>query len=108
MCVEVTRAAFAIHDGGSDLEARVRLGVLTALPGVAVPVASAILALADPEHYCVIDFRAWRAMFGEDRRDFSIPQYLAYRRPVLELASELGWTPQEVDLAIWAFDAAGG
>ena len=47
----ITQATFAIHDGDWRLKADLRLGVLTALRGVGVPVASAILALADPDRY---------------------------------------------------------
>ena len=101
----VTRAAFEIDDAGSDMEADVRIGLLAALPGVGVPVASAILALNDPDHYCVIDFRGWRAAFGERRSSFSNAQYLDYRRAMSLLGRELGWPVQEVDLAVWAHDS---
>jgi hypothetical protein len=101
----VTRAAFEIDDGGSDMEADIRLGLLSALPGVGVPVASAILAMNDPDHYCVIDFRGWRAAFGERRSSFSNVQYLAYRQAMSVLGRELGWPVQEVDLAVWAYDS---
>ena len=32
------------------------------LKGVQIPVASAILTVIYPEKYCIIDFRAWRAL----------------------------------------------
>jgi hypothetical protein len=57
----VTAAAFQLREPEWDYEAELRLGVLTALRGVGVPVASAILALAEPNRYCVIDFRGWRS-----------------------------------------------
>ena len=100
----ITRAAFEVDDGGSDYEAEVRLGVLMALPGIGIGVASAILALGDPARYCVIDFRGWRSVFAEERRDFWIPQYVEYRRAVKELAQALDWSVQETDLAAWAMD----
>ena len=100
----VTRAAFEIRRDNWPYEATVRLGILTALPGVGVPVASAILALTQPDRYCVIDFRGWRAVFGVDRRSFTVAQYLEYVRQVRRLAHELGWAVQEVDLALWEYD----
>lgn len=100
----VTRAAFAVKSDDRDNELVVRTGVLVALRGVGVPVASAILALADPDSYCVIDFRGWRAAYGELRRDFSIPQYRRYRNDVTALANRLRWSTQETDLAIWELD----
>jgi len=45
----------------------VRLGLLVALSGVGVPVASAALALTEPQQCCVVDFRGWRAVFEEKR-----------------------------------------
>jgi hypothetical protein len=66
----VTRAVFEVEDRGSEHEARVRLGLLSALPGVRVGIASAVLALAGPNPYCVIDFRGWRAIYGQEIREF--------------------------------------
>lgn len=100
----VTRAAFEIERGDWAYEATVRIGILTALPGVGVPVASAILALTQPDRYCVIDFRGWRAVFGVDRRSFSVANYLEYVAEVSRLARELGWPIQEADLALWEHD----
>ena len=65
---EATRAAFAIaHPTDPDRETMLRVAALTELGGVGIGIASAILALVDPEHYCVVDFRGWRAVFGEMR-----------------------------------------
>jgi hypothetical protein len=80
------------------------MGLLVALPGVGVPVASAVLALTDPERYCVIDFRGWRTVFDEERTAFSIRDYLRYRGEVARVAVNLGWPVQETDLAIWEYD----
>src|SRR6266487_561614 len=66
--------------------------------------AFAIAHPTDPEHYCVIDFRGWRAVFGEMRRSFSTRDYNKYLTAVRNLAEILGWTPQETDLAIWEYD----
>ncbi|MEW6742183.1 MAG: hypothetical protein AB1486_05450 [Planctomycetota bacterium] len=100
----VTRATFTVCCRDIAYELEVRLGLLVALRGVAVPVVSAVLALADPGRYCVIDFRGWRAMHGGDKHSFSIGDYRKYRHDVAELASELGWPVQETDLAIWEYD----
>jgi hypothetical protein len=39
-----------------------RVKILDRLEGVGVPVASAILTVVFPETYCIIDYRAWRAL----------------------------------------------
>lgn len=100
----VTEAVFKIVGPALEYECAVRLGLLVALPGVGVPVASAILALTEPQRYCVIDFRGWRAVFGVDRRVFSISNYLRYRSEVARVAVDLAWPVQETDLAIWECD----
>lgn len=100
----VTEAAFKIVESDLAYECTVRLGLLVSLPGVGVPVASAVLALTDPHRYCVIDFRGWRSVFGEDRRAFSITDYLRYRTELARIAADLGWPVQEADLAIWEYD----
>jgi hypothetical protein len=100
----ITQAAFAINESDPSYEAELRLGVLTSLRGVGVPVASAILAIAEPCRYCVIDFRGWRAVFDEDRRSFEPRDYIRYLDALRPVSADLGWPIQEVDLAIWALD----
>jgi hypothetical protein len=100
----ITAAAFSIRLDDLDYEAELRLGTLTSLRGVGVPVASAILALADPDRYCVIDFRGWRAVFGQGRSYFEAKEYKMYSSAIRKLATELGWPMQEVDLAVWHLD----
>lgn len=100
----VTTAAFSVCESDSDRELELKVGFLTALRGVGVPVASAVLALVEPDRFCVIDFRGWRAVFGTKRDVFGVPQYKEYLHEVRNLAAELGWPPQETDLAIWELD----
>jgi len=100
----ITKAALSIQESDWELEAHLRLGVLTSLHGVGVPVASAILALTEPERNCVIDFRGWRAVFNEERREFDTPAYILYLTKIRNLAQELGWPVQEADLAVWEYD----
>ena len=100
----ITQTAFQITHPDKEYEVELRLGILCLLRGVGVPVASAILALTFPEEYGVIDFRAWRQLFGEEKDNFTIEDYKQYLNKLRDLAKELGWTVQEVDLAIWAYD----
>ena len=57
----VTRAAFEVCAEDQDYELAIRVGILISLRAVHVPVASALLTLAAPDRYCVIDCRGWRA-----------------------------------------------
>jgi len=105
----VTGAALSIEHSDKDYEIELRFGILCSLRGVGVPVASAVLALVFPERYAVIDFRGWRQVFGEDKKDeFKVSDYKRYLREVQKLAQELGWLVQEVDLAIWEYDRING
>jgi len=54
----VSRVVLATRDE------RVRMERLTALTGVGVPMASAILTLIDPKRYGVLDIRAWQLLFA--------------------------------------------
>lgn len=100
----VTELAFQLTHPDSDIEVELKIGVLCLLKGVGVPVASSILALIFPEKYTVIDFRVWRQMFGELKNTFTINDYKRYLNEVEKIAVELGWSIQEVDLAIWEYD----
>jgi hypothetical protein len=99
-----TRLALDSEFNDEDSACKTRLNILMSLPGVGIGLASAILALAFPERYCVIDFRGWYQLFRQHRTAFSPADYVRYLRKVRILAEELGWTPQQVDVAIWEFD----
>ena len=100
----VTGLALAITHTDKEYELELRMSVLCALRGVGVPVASAILALVYPEEYAVIDFRVWRQVFNEEKRAFLIGDYKKYMQTIRQLANELGWSVQQIDVAIWEYD----
>ena len=100
----ITCAAFAITRSQVTEEAARRLKVLTCLDGVGVPVASAMLALVEPSRYCVTDLHGWRAMYLLHQTGFSIGDYLHYLMDVTLFSAQLGWSVQETDLALWAYD----
>ncbi len=104
----ITESVFRIQHENDDYETKMRIGILSTIPGVSIPVASSVLTLVEPTKYTVIDFRVWRQMFDEDKRAFSYNEYARYRSRVISLAVELDWTPQEVDAAIWEYDRRQG
>ena len=90
----ITTAALSIIEDDADYEVQLRLGVLMSLSGVGIGVASAILALCDPDKYCVIDFRGWRtAFFPDECHNFGLDTYLRYLHEVKRLTNALNWTP---------------
>lgn len=101
----VTRAAFEVclrDDPKTELV--VRVGILSSLPGIGIGIASAILALVEPQRYAIIDWRGWRQAFGVDKRSFTPRDYHTYMVEVRRLAEELGWEPQVVDWCLWNLD----
>ena len=100
----VTGLALTITHPDKDYELELRVSILSALRGVSILVASAVLALTFPDEYAVIDFRVWRQLFGQQRYAFSISDYRRYMRVIHHLARQLNWPVQEVDHAIWEYD----
>ena len=100
----ITGLALTITHPSKEYELELRVNILCALRGVAVPVASAVLALVCPEEYAVIDYRVWRQVFDEDKRNFLVGDYKKYMQAIRGLANELGWPAQQVDIAIWEYD----
>ena len=104
-CVTGATLALSGHDLPDEIATRVSLDLLRSLPGVGMGVASAVLALTLPDHYCVIDFRGWRALFHpQERREFTKAHYLTYRAGVICLARQLDRSVQDVDHALWELD----
>jgi thermostable 8-oxoguanine DNA glycosylase len=98
----VTCCALSNVPGGNDAADKIRVRILTALPGVGVGVASAILALSDPYNYGVVDGAVWSALFGgTDKNSFTVNDYVRYLKRLRTYARELGWPAQEVDFFVW-------
>lgn len=99
---------------------------LTKLDGVSVPVASAILTVIFPEDYCVIDYRAWRALLWimsefsfKEYREFSevmdnfrnyrkTDSYMDYLRKIRTLADQNSMNPRKIEMALWMYDKNSG
>jgi hypothetical protein len=98
---KITACAFSLAHPDRDYLTRARLYVLQGIPGVSTGVASAILALTFPDQYCVIDPRIWKAIYGQNQKQFSLADYRHCLADVLPAAVTLGWPPQEVDFFAW-------
>jgi hypothetical protein len=100
----ISQAVFQVVGPDLEYESVVRLGLLTALTGVGVPIASAVLALAEPQKYCIVDRRGWRVVFGKERESFTPIDYWTYHQAVAQLGIDLDWTLRETDRAIRQLD----
>ena len=90
---------------------RVAVSVLTGLSGVAVPVASAILAVIRPDRYSVIDPRGLKALgcgpleIGA-KASLPLDLYLHYLAFCRELSRNCGVSLQDLDRALWEWAMA--
>ena len=76
------------------------VAVLTALHGVGIPMASAILTAIDPERYTVLDYRALESL-GITNWPETIGFYVAYLNACRQLASVHGKSLRTLDRALW-------
>ncbi len=97
----ITRFAFML--GASEA-----VELLSALKGVSVPMASAMLAIVFPDQFAVIDVRAWATLLKfnlvPERKSFTPEDYGLYMGVVRDLAKRHGITPRQVDMALFAYD----
>jgi hypothetical protein len=87
---------------------RRRMELLTALRGVGVPMASAILTLVDPRRYGVLDIRAWQLLFairtveGNPRgQGFTIEQWERYLAALRHHARRLGVSARTIEYTLF-------
>lgn len=76
------------------------VAVLTALRGVGIPMASAILTAINPVRYTVLDFRALQSL-GLKNWPESFAFYVAYLKACRELAAKYGKLLRTLDRALW-------
>jgi hypothetical protein len=101
----VTAAAFLVAD-----EAR-RVRVLTALPGVGLPVASVVLHFAWPERYPIYDVRvlaALRTLGLRERFPPTAPGWVRYAARLRALAATYRVALRTLDKALWRLGARAG
>ena len=120
----ITRKAIAASD-------KDKVRILLGLEGVGVPVASSVLTMTNPREYCIIDYRAQRALLwlkkvaGNCRitfvsyREYSdfldscgaygtVRAYYDFRDDVKKIGMKKHMTPRQVEMALWKFDEMKG
>lgn len=87
-----------------------RIECLTALRGVSLPMASAILTLIDPKRYGVIDIRVWQLLFAikSVRKNprgvgFNFKNWYHYLRKLRYHANELGVSARAVERTLFYY-----
>ena len=102
---EIRRASTAALAARSERE---RIEQLTALPGVSVATASAILTLIDPRRYGVLDIRCWQLLFsirsvaGNPKgRAFTVAQWEQYLKRLRGHALALGVSARAIEYTLF-------
>jgi thermostable 8-oxoguanine DNA glycosylase len=92
---EITKAAFTMNNE------RIKIIILTALRGISIPAASAVLTLVYPDKYGVIDIRVWQALHrlgyvktNSKGRGLTIENWLEYLTIIRNLAEQYNTTPR--------------
>ena len=84
-----------------------RLESLLAVPGIGVPMASAILTVCYPDQFTILDWRAWEQLSAwqvdglPDRCPADAAGYLQYCSTCRQLAHEFGLSLRDLDRALW-------
>jgi hypothetical protein len=106
----VRRVARAVLATRSE---RRRLALLTALRGVSVPTASAILTLIEPRRYAVLDIRVWQLLHALGAveacpagRGFGAAHWEQFLGLLRAQARALGTTPRLVELTLFHYHRA--
>lgn len=91
--------AVSSSDPFYSLELKVR--ILSTLRGIATPLASAVLAIVEPERFAVIDSVLWYFITGEEKQAFSTSDYQNFLEIIRGLCSRTGLCMQETEHALW-------
>jgi hypothetical protein len=97
-----TRAAFETSDETA------RMGALSGLRGVGVPIASALLHFAFPDGYPVLDVRALESLGRKGRSVYPVSFWLAYLHACRGFAAEHGVSLRTLDKALWQHSKENG
>ena len=98
---ELTGAFWRVQHNDLDKLVEIKLSVLMSIPGTGIGVASTILTLSNPANFAIIDFRNWKVLYSEDKRQFTVPEYKKYLVDVRRLANQLDCDVQEIDFLLW-------
>jgi hypothetical protein len=93
--------ARALHDQSSDSDVRYTINVLTCLPGVGIPVASAFLMAIHPTAFTVIDRQAYKALSVKFRQYMNPDEYFSYVIFCRSRARRHAVTLRQYDQALW-------
>jgi len=99
---QIASVIAAMNAVGDDPFGVKRIKLLTGLCGISLRTASAILHLGLPElRLPLLDWRAWSSLYGEDKRTFTLTDWIGYVRDCRQLAVRLDVSMRQLDRALW-------
>jgi hypothetical protein len=101
LVVPITKAYFNLNLDNFDYETEVKIKILTSLKGVGTPLATAVMAITEPEKYCIIDSILWAFIFNQEKSTFSTNDYLKFHKFVVELSRKLDRDIQKTEFSLW-------
>jgi thermostable 8-oxoguanine DNA glycosylase len=104
--IPITSAVFLVNSQSFQYETELKIKLLTSMRGIGTPLASAVLAITDPNNYCVIDSVLWEAIYGQEKDTFSIKDYLCFLEYINSLSKKIGLPLQEAEFALWTYAMA--
>ena len=101
--VPITRACFSIQSNDKSYEIELKLKTLTTLRGVAIPLASAILAICFPDEFIVIDSLLWELIYEEEKSSFAVSDYLKFLSFFSLLSKHTKCSLQDTEHLLWLY-----
>lgn len=86
-----------------------KLNILTSIPSIGIPMASAILTVCYPDNFTIADYRACAALkdFGEEIAGnpiSNVPAYFEYLKKCKKLSRKHNLSLRDFDRVLWAKD----
>ncbi len=101
--IPITRACFSIRSVDKNYEIELKLKTLTTLRGVAIPLASAILAICYPDDFVVIDNLLWKLIYEEEKSSFTVNDYLKFLSFFSSLSQHTQRSLQDTEHLLWLY-----
>lgn len=99
--IPITQACFAVDTENFEYKVELQIKLLSTLRGIATPLASAILAIALPTEYAVIDGVLWEYIFGKEKSSFSVKDYLLFLDVIKKLSDAAKLNMQDAEYGLW-------
>jgi hypothetical protein len=99
--IPITRACFSIQSDDKNYGIELKLKTLIAMRGVAIPLASAILAICFPDDFVIIDSLLWEHIYEEKKSSFTVSDYLTFLSFFSSLSQHTKCSLQDTEHLLW-------